>query len=165
MLVSPFFLFPFCVRPLSSEWPLWSEVGTILPLKLWHSVRKLPRRKERSFSSSCSVASLPPPLSLQGAYSGRRTSPPVLTFWHPVCCFARSLEIRGLNHHQGLCVCVHECGVCVAGGQLSCATVMPLKQVRVFHRCPILAEPWRTIGKQQPARGISVSVSFPLSLS
>lgn len=96
VLVSPFPFFRFCVRPLSSEWPLWSEVRTILPLKLWHCAQVAAGGKRAASRLVLSRLRFPQ-LSLQEAYSARITSPPVLTFWHPVCCLLVRWK-SGLNH-------------------------------------------------------------------
>lgn len=145
------------MRPLLSEWPLWSEVRTILPLKtlaLCASCREEPAQLLVLFGRVRVLRRL-----FKQACSARPSSPPILTFWHPVCCSLVRCG-AGLNHQRGVYECVCKCVctrawsvyVCVrCGGTVCCATVMPLKQVRVLR-------------EQHLSPSLSPSLS-PLSLS
>ncbi len=146
------------MRPLSSEWPLWSEVRTILPLKLWHCAQ-VAAEKERSFSS-CFVASASSAISSRGSFSANNLSAGP-HFLASRLLLARSLEIR--VESPGLCVCTLVWSgvcVCVLRGDSLLRYRNASKAGARFHRCPILAKPWRTIGKQQPLRGISLTLSL-----
>lgn len=151
------------MRPLSSEWPLWSEVRTILPLKLWHWAQVAAEKQLRQLlvSVCCLVASAffssppKPQLSPQQAHSARITSPTVFTFLPSRLLLARSLEIRVESLELYVCTSVCTSAECVLREDSLLCYRNASKAGARFR--PIHAKPRRII-KQQPVRGISPSL-------
>lgn len=116
------------MRPLSSEWPLWSEVGTILPLKTLALSASCSGRNNASFFRLLHLLHLLPP-AFFSKKPDQRVKPPLWSALFGIlsCCSLVRLEIKVESLGLSARVCV-KC-VC-GGGTVCCATVMPVKHVR-----------------------------------